>query len=88
MLDKAFKCLLKARLKINLSRCSFFKEQIYYIGHLVSGTSIPPLADRIEAVMKLKHPTNIKEVRHFLSLTGYYQNSYVITWTSCIPYIT
>ena len=34
--------------------------------------SILPLANKIEALMKLKPPTNIKEVRHFLRLTGYY----------------
>ena len=34
--------------------------------------SILPLADKIKALMKLKPPTNIKEVRHFLGLTGYY----------------
>ena len=73
MLDKAFKCLLKAGLKIKLSKCSFFKEQIHYLGHLVSGKSILPFANKTEALMKLKLPTNIEEVRHFLRLTGYYQ---------------
>ena len=34
--------------------------------------SILPLANKIEAYMKLKPPTNVKEVRHFLGLTGYY----------------
>ena len=29
-------------------------------------------ADKIEALMKLKSMTNIKEVRYFLGLTGYY----------------
>ena len=61
MLDKAFKHLLKARLKIKLSKFSFFKEQIHYLGYLVSGTSILPLTDKIEALMKLKPPTNIKK---------------------------
>ena len=61
----------KAGLKIKLNECSFFKEQIHYVGHLASGTSILPLVDKKEALMKLKPPTNIKEVRHFLSLTGY-----------------
>ena len=40
MLDKAFKCLLKVALKIKQSKCSFFKEKIHYLGHLLSGTSI------------------------------------------------
>ena len=34
--------------------------------------SILSFADKIEAHMKLKPPTNIKEVRHFLGLTRYY----------------
>ena len=73
MLNNAFEYLSKARPKIKLSKCSFFKEQMHYLCHVVSGTSILPLIDKIEALMKLKPPTNIKEVRHFLSLTGYYR---------------
>ena len=73
MIKNAFGCLWKASLKIKLSKCSFFKKQIQYLSHLVSGTSILPLADKIEALMNLKPPTNIKEVRNFLSLTGYYR---------------
>ena len=72
MREKAFKCLLKAGLKIKLNKCSFFKEQIHYLDHLVSGTSILTPANKIEAPMKLKPPTNIKEVRHFLGFTGFY----------------
>ena len=73
MFDKVFQCLLKARLKIKFSKCSFFQEQIHYLGHLVSGMPILPFAKKIEALMKLKSPTNIKEVKIFLRLTGYYQ---------------
>ena len=62
LLEKAFKCLLKAGLKIKLSKYSLHKEQMNHLGHLVSGTSILPLADKIEVLMKLKHPNNIKEV--------------------------
>ena len=62
LLDKAFKCLLKAGLKINLSKCLFFKEQIHYLGHLVSRTTILPFPDKMEALMKLKFLTNIKDV--------------------------
>ena len=72
MLDNAFKHLLKAGFKIKLRKCAFFKEQIHYLDHLVSGTSILPPADKIEALMKLKPATNVKEVRQFLGLTGYY----------------
>ena len=78
MLDNTFQHLLKARIKIKLSKCSFFKEQIHYLGQLINGMSILPLADKIEVLMKLKTPTNVKEVRHFLALTGHYNNLSVI----------
>ena len=71
MPDNALKCLFKAGLKIKLSKCSFFKEQTHYLGHLVSGISILPLTGKIEALMKLKPPTTVKEVKHFLDLMGY-----------------
>ena len=73
IISKAFEHLQKASLKIKLSKCLFFKDQIHYLGHLVNGTSILPLVDKIEALMKLKPPTNIKQVRHSLSLMGYYR---------------
>ena len=33
---------------------------------------ILPLANKLEVLMKLKLPANIKEVRHFLGLTGFF----------------
>ena len=91
MLDNTLKQLLTAGCKIKLSKCSFFKEQIHYLGHLVSGTSILPLANKIEALMKLKPPTNVKEVRHFLGFTDYYHkficnyvdNAYPLNCLTC-----
>ena len=59
ILSSAFKCLHKAGLKIKLSKCPSFKEQIHYIGHWVSEASILPLTDKTEMLMKLKLPTNI-----------------------------
>ena len=65
-LNNAFECLCKAGLKIKLSKCLFFKEHIHYLDHLVSGASMLPLADKFEALMKLKPPTNIKGLDIFL----------------------
>ena len=63
---KPLKHLLKAGLKIKLSKCSFFKEQIHFLSHLVSGMSILPQIDKIES------PLQILKKLHFLGLTGYY----------------
>ena len=63
MFSNAFKCLHKTSLKIKLNN-DHPSKQIHYLGHLVRRNSIFPLTDKIEALMKLKPPTNIKEVRH------------------------
>ena len=76
MISKAFECLQKASLKIKLNKCSFFKVQVHYIGHLVSGISILPLADKIEALMKLKPPTNIMRLDTSSVLQEIIENSY------------
>ena len=46
MIFNAFECLQEASLKIKLSKCSFFKKLIHYLGHLVSGTSILLLMEK------------------------------------------
>ena len=54
MLSNALEHLHKAGLEIKVSKCLFCKEQIHDFGHLVSGTSILLLTDKIEVLMKLK----------------------------------
>ena len=48
MINNTFECLQKASPKIKLSKCSFFKEQIHYLGHLVSRNALLPLMDKIK----------------------------------------
>ena len=76
MISKVFECLQKAGLKIKLSKCSFFKEQIHYLGHLVSGTSILPLVDIIEALMKLNPLLTSRRLDSSFVLWDITENSY------------
>ena len=84
MINNVFESLHKAGLKIKLSKCSFLKEQIHYLGHLVIGNSILLLMDKTEALMKLSPPTNINKVRHFLSLISYYRK-FICNYSHSIP---
>ena len=56
-----------------------FKEQIHYLGHLVSGTSILLLANKIEACM------TSRMLDIFMDLQVVTRNSYAIMWTLHIP---
>ena len=81
MIRNTFECLQKASLKIKLSKCSFFKEQVHYLDHLESGNSILPLRDRIEALMKLKPPLTSRKLGTSLVLQVTIENSYATTQT-------
>ena len=41
--------------------CNSFKLHIEYIGHLISGTGIYPLEQKIQAILDLAPPTNITQ---------------------------
>ena len=70
-LDCLFKALHKANLGLNLSKCSFAKAQMQYLGHVVVlGTLAPPKA-KVEAIGKMAAPCTRKQVRRFLGAIGY-----------------
>ena len=67
-------CLLRAdQWKVKLTKCAFSQQQINYLGHTISaeGVSIDP--SKVETVQNWPTPSNVKEVRGFLGLSGYYR---------------
>ena len=49
------------------------KKYLHCLGHLISEQGIQPLVEKDSATEKLKEPSNIDELHHFLGLTGYYR---------------
>ena len=68
-----FQRLREADLKLKDSKCNYFKTNVQYLGHLVSGKGIKPLPEKLESVKKMPAPTTPKEIKQFLGLVGYYR---------------
>ena len=72
-LEAVFQKLASAGLKLKPSKCFFFKEEIDYLGHLVSGKGVATSPKKIEAVTKWPVPQTVYDVRSFLGFVGYYR---------------
>ena len=65
--------LKSAQLKLKKSKCSFFKKELYYLGHLLTTDGIKPQIEKVKAIHEMRPPTNPKGVREFLGMVGYYR---------------
>ena len=64
----------KHQLYAKLSKCQFWLDSVAFLGHVISkeGVSVDP--QKIEAIVNLKPPMNVTDIRSFLGLAGYYWN--------------
>ena len=64
---------MAAGLKLKPTKCFFFRDEIEYLGHVVSGKGISTNPKKIEAVTKWPTPKTVYDVRSFLGFVGYYR---------------
>ena len=72
-LEAVFQKLMAAGLKLKPTKCFFFRDEIEYLGHVVSGKGISTNPKKIEAVTKWPTPKTVSDVRSFLGFVGYYR---------------
>ena len=65
--------LRAAGLKLKPTKCDLFKQQINYLGHVVSKEGVSTDPDKITAVTEWPQPTTVTEVRSFLGFVSYYR---------------
>ncbi|CAK1585469.1 unnamed protein product [Parnassius mnemosyne] len=72
-LELVLEALAKAGFAINKKECAFLKSAIEYLGFMVSNGKIRPSPTKVEALAKSPPPTNIKQLRQFNGLAGYFR---------------
>ena len=68
-----FELLWVHKLYAKESKCEFFKEQVYYLGHIISNKGIMMDPNKVDAIVQWPHPTNLEELQIFLGLASFYR---------------
>jgi hypothetical protein len=72
-LEKIFKLFQQVNLRLKLRKCEFAKTDIEYLGHNISKGKISPIISKVATIENAKPPSNIKELRQFLGIIGFYR---------------
>ena len=55
-------------------KCEFYRESVEYLGHVITTEGVTVLPSQINAVQGWPAPTDLKSLRQFLGLTGFYRH--------------
>ena len=66
-------CLSDAGLKLKPTKCKLVREEVEYLGYVVSSGGITVDPKKTSAIDNFPAPTDLKSLRLFLGLTSYYR---------------
>ena len=65
--------LIKANLRINYKKSTFFTEEVKYLGYIIKQHCIHISDEKKHAIMQFPRPKNSKQVQQFLGLASYFR---------------
>ena len=65
--------LKENKLNAKFSKCLFWKKEVDFLGHVISSHGISVNSNKVVAIQAWKRPSNVREVRSFMGIAGYYR---------------
>jgi hypothetical protein len=60
-------------LNVNAEKLIFCTLEIEYLGYILTRDGIKPQSNKVQAILAIQPPTNVKELMHFLGMVQYYR---------------
>ena len=71
LVEQVLATLRAYEIKIKPAKCSFFKQEAKYLGHVVSKDGLRKSDDYVKAVTSFPKPQDVKQLRSFLGLVNF-----------------
>ena len=59
--------------RLKWKKCKFGQKEVEYLGHVISKSTIRTSPSKVQKISDFKLPANVKQMRGFLRLTGYFR---------------
>ncbi len=71
-LEEVLRRLCDTGLKDNADKSTFCALEIEYLGYILTRDGIKPQSNKVQAILTIQLPKNVRELRHFLGMVQYY----------------
>jgi hypothetical protein len=65
--------LIEHDVHIKLSKCTFFRTRMEFLGHIITRNGVEPDPSKIKAIEDWPTPRSVTDIRQFLGLANYYR---------------
>jgi hypothetical protein len=73
-LEQVFIQLCNTGLKVNAAKSFFCMQETEYFGYILTRGGNKPHPKKVQAILALNLPNNVKELLHFLGMVQYYRD--------------
>jgi hypothetical protein len=71
-LEEVLRQFCDAGLKVNAAKLTFCALEIECLGYVLTRDGIKPQSNKVLAILVIKPPTGVRQLRHFLGMVQYY----------------
>ncbi len=86
-LEEVLRRLSDAGLKVNAEKSTFCTLEIEYLVYILIRDGSKPQSNKLQAILTIQPPTNVKQLRHFLGKVQYYRDLWA-RWSKMLAPLT
>ena len=71
-LRAVFERIREAKLKLKPSKCSLFRSEVLYLGHVINASGTSPDPQKLRVLLNWQVPSTVREVQSYLGFVNFY----------------